>query len=56
MIEQEKSNTLCDTMYAIRDCINDDDTLGALSLANDLYFMLLRVVIEDGKVSCGLKC
>lgn len=56
MMKQKENNTICDIMYAIRDCINHDNTMGALSLANDLYYRLLRINLEGGLIECNLGC
>lgn len=57
MIKKEECTDVCDIMYAIRDCINrDSDAFNALSLANDLYYKLLRIALEDRKIVCNLSC
>lgn len=56
MIKQKDNNAVCDIMYNIRDAINDNESIRALSLANDLYFMLLRAAINDQKLTCDPIC
>ena len=56
MMKQKENNAVCELMYRIRDSVNSDDSIGALSLANDLYFMLLRATIEDRKIKCKEVC
>lgn len=43
-------------MYSIRDSINDDDSVRALSLANDLYFLLLRHTVWKNSIICDTFC
>lgn len=51
-MKQKECDDICEIMYKIRDRMNDNDALTALSLANDLYFNLLRITIQDGKINC----
>ena len=49
MISKDEANDICDTVYCIRDSVLADNTLRALSLANDLYFKILRLTVEQLK-------
>jgi hypothetical protein len=49
MISNEVRNDIFAIVHNIRDSILDNETLGALSLANYLYFKILRLTVEELK-------
>ena len=48
-MSNEDRNDIFAIVHNLRSSVLDNETLGALSLANDLYFKILRLTVEELK-------